>query len=488
MVSSELDPYARSGGLGDAVGGLSRALARLGAEVVVVTPMYGVTKITGATVPWSTPVFARVGWGPYDVRPLGVLEVGEAAFGRGSLRVCFLTHEHLFGSRELYDDPRSGPYDDNHERFVTMSRGALAVAERVWGPPDGRGGPDILHAHDWHAAPAIVSARLTMGEGWARKASVFTIHNLAFQGVMGFDALDRLQLPRQAFFDGTLSQAGSVNLMKGAIVLASGVTTVSPTYAREIQTPADGCGLDGLLRGVSSKVHGILNGIDEERFDPKTDAAIPQHYDALSARSARRVCKKELASEVGLDEGEGPLFAMVARLTPQKGVDLLLAIVPALVHRGARLLLVGQGDSRLEAALRGESARFPGRVAARVSFDPALARRVYAGADFFVMPSRYEPCGLTQMYAMRYGAIPIVTAVGGLVDTVTPMDAAHDVGTGFVAQAPTQTELLVACEDAITLYGDSQSMDAAILRAMSRNDSWKGSAKTYLELYGSLVS
>ena len=179
---------------------------------------------------------------------------------------------------------------------------------------------------------------------------------------------------------------------------------------------------------------------------------------------------------------------MVARLTPQKGVDLLLAIVPALVHRGARLLLVGQGDSRLEAALRGESARFPGRVAARVSFDPALARRVYAGADFFVMPSRYEPCGLTQMYAMRYGAIPIVTAVGGLVDTVTPMDAAHDVGTGFVAQAPTQTELLVACEDAITLYGDSQSMDAAILRAMSRNDSWKGSAKTYLELYGSLVS
>jgi starch synthase len=305
---------------------------------------------------------------------------------------------------------------------------------------------------------------------------------------MGFDALDRLQLPRQAFFDGTLSQAGSVNLMKGAILLASGVTTVSPTYAREIQTPADGCGLDGLLRGVSSKLYGILNGIDEERFDPKTDAAIPRQYDPLSARSARHVCKQELASEVGLDGGEGPLFATVARLTPQKGVDLLLAIVPALVHRGARVLLVGQGDSRLEAALRGESARFPGRVAARVAVNPALARRVYAGADFFVMPSRYEPCGLTQMYAMRYGAIPIVTAVGGLVDTVTPMDAARDLGTGFVAHAPTPTELLVACEDAITLYGDSPSMDAAILRAMSRNDSWKGSAKTYLEVYSSLVS
>jgi starch synthase len=487
MVSSELDPFARSGGLGDAVGGLSRALARLGAHVVVVTPLYGVTKVSRPAAWWDDPVVARVGWGAADVHQLGVLEVSDETGGPGSHRVCLLANDHLFGSRGLYDDPRTGPYGDNDERFVTMSRGALQVAQNIWGAPYGDGGPDIIHAHDWHAAPAVISARLTMGDGWARTPSVFTIHNLAFQGVTGFDSLDRLQLPRQAFFDGTLAHGGNVNLMKGAIVLASTVTTVSPTYSREIRTPAEGWGLDGLLRDYNSKLFGILNGIDEEHFDPRTDAAIARRYDVSDAPFARRACKEELVRQAGLDEGEGALFATVARLTEQKGVDLLLAIVPALVHRGARVLLVGTGDALLEEGLRSVCERFPGRVAARIAFDPPLARRVYAGADFFVVPSRYEPCGLTQMYAMRYGAIPVVTGVGGLLDTVTPMDSAHDIGTGFVATDSTPTELLVACEDAMTLYRDRRSMSAAVERAMSRNDGWSGSAATYMKVYESLT-
>jgi starch synthase len=275
--------------------------------------------------------------------------------------------------------------------------------------------------------------------------------------------------------------------MKGAIILSSLVTTVSPTYAREIRTPAEGWGLDGLLRAVHTKLFGNLNGIDEERFDPKTDAVIARRYDVPAAPFARRVCKDELANEVGLDGGDGPLFATVARLTEQKGVDLLLAIVPALVHRGARILFVGTGDTLLEEGLQSAALRFPGRVAAHIGFDPPLARRVYAGADFFVVPSRYEPCGLTQMYAMRYGAIPVVTGVGGLLDTVTAMDSAHEFGTGFVAAAPTPTELLVACEDAMTLFRDGRSMGAAVERAMSRNDAWLGSAATYLKVYESLV-
>jgi starch synthase len=484
MVSSEVDPFARSGGLGDAVGGLSRALARLGADVVVVTPFYGVTRIPeGSGSWWADTVVARVGWGPVDTRTLGVFEVREEVPGGGSHRTCLLAHDLLFGQRSLYDDPWGNAYGDNDVRFVTMSRGALAVAERVWGSPDHGDGPDVVHAHDWHAAPTIVSARLTMGEAWARKPMVITIHNLGFQGTFGFDTLDRVALPRSAFFEGTLSHDGNVNFLKGAIVLASRVTTVSPTYAREIRTPAEGWGLDGLLRSVNHKLFGILNGIDVERFDPRSDGILARRYDASTAHHARRTCKDALVAEMGLDPGDGPLFAIISRLTEQKGVDLLLAILPALVSRGARLLFVGTGEARLEDGLYWACGRFPGRVAARVAFDPPLARRVYSGADFFVVPSRYEPCGLTQMYAMRYGAIPVVTGVGGLLDTVTPMDAAHDVGTGFVAAYPTPTELLVACEDALTLYRDPRSMAAAIERAMNRNDSWSGSAATYMLLY-----
>jgi starch synthase len=262
---------------------------------------------------------------------------------------------------------------------------------------------------------------------------------------------------------------------------------VSPTYAREILSRAEGWSLDGILRSVGPKLIGILNGIDTERFDPRTDDAIPRTYDPDTAVAARQACKDALVAETGLHAGQGPLFATVTRLSEQKGVDLILGIAPALVEGGARLLAVGEGDPRLESALRDMSARFPGRVAARITFDPPLARRVYAGTDFFVMPSRYEPCGLTQMYAMRYGAIPIVTGVGGLFDTVTRMDSAQGTGTGFIAAAPTTTDLLVACEDALTFYRDTGSRISAIHRAMSRDDSWKTSAATYMRLFESLL-
>ncbi len=487
MISSEVEPFARTGGLGDVVGGLSVALAQLGADVVVVTPLYRVTKVSSAASFWSEPVVARVGWAPSDVRPVGVLEVRGKADYRGSHRVCLAANDELFGTRGIYDDPQGHTYVDNDVRFVTLSRAALAIAERAWGTPEGGGGPDVVHAHDWHTAPAVISARTTMGDAWRAKASVFTIHNLAFQGLLDFGALDRLQLPRGLFHDGTLAQESKVNLMKGAILLSDRVTTVSPTYAREILSREDGWGLDGILRGVGPKLVGVLNGIDAERFDPRTDGALPRQYDAATAVSARQACKDALLAETGLDGGEGPLFATVTRLSEQKGIDLILGIAPALVEGGARLLVVGEGDVRIEAGLRAMCARFPGRVAARIAFDPLLARRVYAGSDFFLVPSRYEPCGLTQMYAMRYGAIPIVTGVGGLVDTVTRMDSPHGVGTGFIAAAPTTTDLLVACEDALTFYRDTGSRISAIHRAMSRDDSWKSSAAAYLRLFESLV-
>ena len=479
MISSEVDPFARTGGLGDVAGGLSNALADLGAEVLVVTPRYSVSRVPNGAALWDGTVPARIGWAPGEVREMGVLEVRDPArrASGGAMRVCLLEDPGLFGRDGIYGDAH-GTFGDNELRFVAMSRAALAVSERAWGLPD------VVHTHDWHAAPAVLSARMTMGERWRQVPTVFTIHNLAFQGVLGFDAMDRLQFPRGAFYDGTMAHEGNVNFMKGAILLSDRVTTVSPTYAEEILRPSDGFGLDALLRDQRHKLQGIVNGIDVARFDPRTDGVLPAGYDASNALSSRRACKAALLAEVGMDPGDrGPLFATVSRLTAQKGIDLLLEIMPALVQAGARLLLVGQGDGWLEDGLRGAEQRFPGRVASRIAFDPVLARRIYAGADFFVVPSRYEPCGLTQMYAMRYGSIPIVTSVGGLRDTVTPVDLAHDTGTGLVAPTAAVHDLFVACEDALGLYRDEAAFQGVMERAMARDSSWRASAEQYMTLY-----
>jgi len=487
MVASEVDPFARTGGLGDVVGGLSSELADLDVEVLVVTPRYGVTRVPEGSEWWERTVSVRVG--PGSAVTLGVLEAASPARTIGSLRVCLLDHPNLFARDGIYGDAH-GTFGDNDVRFVTMSRGALAVAERAWPADVTTGGPgpqppglDVIHAHDWHAAPAILSARLTMGAAWARVRTVFTIHNLSFQGVLGADALDRLGLPRAAFDDGTLEHDGQVNLMHGAIALADRVTTVSPTYAREILTPREGCGLEDFLRLHRGKLSGILNGIDEVRFDPRTDTALAQTFDRADPFEGKGRCKRALAEELGLSDDGGPLFGSVSRLTSQKGIDLLLAILPALVERGARFVLVGTGDASLEQALRSAAERYPGRVASRITFDGLLARRVYAGSDFFVVPSRFEPCGLTQLYAMRYGAIPVVTAVGGLRDTVEPIHALFGTGTGWTAARPDPNALLVACADALDLYQDGASHRAAVVRAMARDSSWAQPARSYLDLY-----
>jgi starch synthase len=490
MVSSEALPFARTGGLGDVVTGLSLALGAMGCEVAIVTPRYGVSRVPDEAAWWVDPVRVRIGWGEEDVAVLGVLETSLPA-AAGSVRVLLLDHPNLFARAGIYGDEH-GAFGDNDIRFTAMSRGALAVAQRLW--PDaanGDGGPDILHAHDWHAAMAILSAKLGAGtaRSWASTRCVFTIHNLAFQGVYYPETVDRLALPRAALDDGTLLHEGHLNLLSGAVVLADRVTTVSPTYAREIKGPRFGCRLDPVLVRHARKLSGIVNGIDEDRFDPARDAALAARYGSADAREGKGRCRAALALALGLSDqgGDGPLFASVSRLTGQKGIDLLLAVVPALVERGARFALVGEGDPPLEQALRAIADRFPGRVATRIAFDDSLARQVYAGADFFAVPSRYEPCGLTQLYAMRYGAIPVVTAVGGLADTVTPIDALKDVGTGFVAPFPDTASLLVACEDALCLYGDRPAHDAAVSRAMARDSSWREPARAYTELYASAL-
>jgi starch synthase len=476
MVAAEVETFARTGGLGDAVYGLARALARLGHDVCVVTPLYGITPIPEQHHFWMNGVDVRVGWGPKDVRACGVCEVRE-----GALRFCLLANDALFGSRQgIYGDAQ-GTFGDNELRFATLSRGALEIAARLWGAD---GGPDVIHAHDWHAALAVIYARTTMGDFWARKRSVFTIHNLAYQGVTAFERLDTLGIPRGLFHAMCLAHDGNVNLLKGAVALSDVVTTVSPTYAREIREPGHGFYLEWFLQAHAGKLVGIANGIDEERFDPKTEPSIAARYDADNVGEGKWRCKLALADEMGIDWPDAPLFACVSRLTEQKGLDLLAASLGALVDRGARVVLVGKGDGRLEDMLHVASFRFPGHVATRIAFDPALALRVYAAADFVVVPSRFEPCGLTQLYAMRFGAIPVVTDVGGLHDTVEPANLARGTGTGFVASAPTVVDLLVALEDALGAYLARGAFHELRQRAMYRDSSWTTSAAGYVAVYG----
>ena len=483
MISSEVEGLARTGGLGDVVAALSLALAERGEEVLLVTPRYGVTTMPSVVMRWDESVALRHGWGPNDVRNVGVIELPKTTFpSGGSRRVCLLDDPGLYERDGIYADTH-GEFGDNELRFAVMSRGALEIAARIWD-----GGPDVIHAHDWHAAFAVLYARLVMGEAWRTKATVFTVHNLAFQGVLDPGALDRLHLPRDAYRPELLEHRGNVNLMKGATALADRITTVSPTYAKEILTPELGFGLDEHLRAHEAKLVGILNGIDRDLFDPARDGALAKTFDAATAPALRGVDKAALAAELELDASEGPLFGCVARLTWQKGVDLLLPILGEIIERGGRVVVVGQGERDLESRVQVAAQRFPGKVAVRIAFDPQLSRRVYAGVDFLFVPSRFEPCGLTQMYAMRYGAIPIVTNVGGLHDTVAPIDAASGAGTGFLAAQPDVPALRNATLAAFELWRDRGLVQEASARGMAEDFGWAAPAGEYIRLFADTLA
>jgi starch synthase len=480
MVSSEVESLARTGGLGDVVEALSLALAEGGAEVIVVTPLYGVTRLPRTLHRWPESIPARFGWGPSEVRTVGVVELDEAKFASGGVRrICLVDDPGLFARPGIYGDSH-GTFGDNALRFAIMSRAALEIADRAW-----EDGADVLHAHDWHAAFATIYARTVMGDRWKATPSVFTIHNLAYQGVLDEGALDRLHLPRESYNPFVLWHEHNVNLMKGATALADRITTVSPTYAKEILTPEFGFGLDHHLRAHADRVRGIVNGIDTVRFDPHTDATIAARYDATSFAKGRAECRAALAKECGLEVGNGPVFGAVTRLTWQKGIDLLLPIFGEIVEGGGSIVVVGQGEPELEAQLLDAMEHHPGRVCVRIAFDPPLSRRIYSGADFFLMPSRFEPCGLTQMYAMRYGSLPIVTDVGGLHDTVTPMEG--ETGTGFVAPYPGIDALRLACEAALELYADRVAHGRAVTRAMREDFSWTAPAREYVALYEEMI-
>lgn len=452
--ASEVVPFSKTGGLADVAGALPQALARLGHDVLVVTPWY--SRLGGGTLPyWIGDVAAPFSGGFEDVG-VGVLE-------REGVRYAFVGHPD-FRRERLYG------YPDDARRFARFSRAVPQVAARLGFVPD------VVHAHDWHTGylPMLLRRGWHLPQGFPALRSVFTIHNVQYQGESGLaETVHWLRLGDD-LTRSYLNHFGRANAMQAGAGFAAHVTTVSPTYADELRTPEFGFTLDGTFRTLGRKLTGILNGIDTAAWDPATDQALPRPYSAADP-SGKEASRSALAQRFGLTPGR-PVMGVVSRLVEQKGIDLLVAAAPELVSLGWSLALLGAGDAALEARIADLQRTYPGIVGAATGYDDRLARLIYGGADALAVPSRFEPCGLTQMIAMRYGTLPVVHATGGLKDTV-----AHG-RTGFVFEHATTAGLVWAAEQARRTFG-TPKWARMMAAAMTEDHSWGTSAASYSELY-----
>jgi len=471
-ASTEVYPALKTGGLADVNAALPVALLEAGADVRFLLPAFPAIARAAIEVQSVTELKAPIG--DAKLRVLRGLLAGVPAYliEAGSLYAR---------SGNPYVDDEGRDWPDNHLRFALLGWVAARFAD---GSID-NWRPDIVHGHDWHTglAPAYLAAR-----GGERPASVFTVHNLGYQGEFPAETFRELALPANFFSIYGIEFYGKVNFMKAGLHYADRITTVSPTYAKEIQTPEFGFGMDGLLRSRAGVLTGILNGVDRAIWNPATDAAIAARYSRQNIRGKAR-CKADLRAELGLAESDGPVFGVVSRLTSQKGLDLVLEVLHELVGLGGQLALLGAGDQALEAGLRAAAARYPGAVSVRLGYDEALAHRHFAGSDVILVPSRFEPCGLTQMYALAYGALPLVRRVGGLADTVVDADAeaiAAGTATGFVFTAASAQGLRGALERTLALWREPRRWARVRGTAMRRDFSWASAATRYLDLYREL--
>jgi starch synthase len=468
FATSELTPYIKTGGLADVSASLPAALAGLGCDIRILLPGYGHVL---RQFPAARPRFqARLE--PYDVQIL------ETTTGSGLPLLLVCCHE-LFG-RE--GDPYLGPdghdWDDNADRFAVLARAIVWLSLHEW-----EGRPNIVHLNDWQTG----LAGALLADVPDRPSVVFSIHNLSYQGLFDHETFTRLSLPGRLWSHEGLEFHGSLSFIKGGIAFADALTTVSPTYAEEIQLPAHGAGLDGLLRHRAARLFGILNGIDAREWNPATDPHIPAPYDA-ERLDAKAMNKSALQREFRLTPGPQPLLAVIARLVPQKGVDLVLDAIPALAEMQCQLVILGTGDGAWQQALRNAAQKYEGQVACASSRDERLAHLIEAGADMFLMPSRFEPCGLNQMYSMRYGTVPIVRRTGGLADTVVPVHDGLARGTGFVFADPTAAALTAAVREALRFFRKPDVWRRIQINGMLRDFSWHASAEEYLALYRDLLT
>lgn len=471
-VASEAFPLIKTGGLADVVGALPGALAGHHVGVTTVLPGYPAV-VQALTSAEEIGAFDHFFGGPTR------LLKGVA----GGLPVIVVDAPHLYDRPgNPYLGPNGSDWPDNPIRYAALSQAAAQVASGAVGGV----GYDILHAHDWQAAmaPAYLAH-----QGGHRPRSVVTVHNLAFQGQYPADLFPSLGLPASAFAVDGVEYYGMVGYLKAGLHYADRITTVSPTYAREIMTAEGGMGLDGLLRARAGVVSGIVNGIDADIWNPATDAALGKPYDDKRLKG-RETNRKALHETFGLTYDEGPLFCVVSRLTWQKGMDLLAEALPALLSTGGKLALLGSGDQALEGAFLAAARVHAGRVAVRIGYDEALSHRMMAGADAILVPSRFEPCGLTQLYGLRYGCVPVVARVGGLADTIIDAnDAALQAGvaTGLQFSPVTQEALEAAIRRAAVLHADKGSWTRLMKRGMASDLSWQRRAKAYADLFHSLT-
>ena len=478
MAFSEVAPFAKTGGLADVAGALPSALKELDCDVRIVMPFYNrfieknevkELSVENLSVPLGSRVLAA------DIYHLR-LDDGVVVY--------FIQRDEFFDRSYLYGTPK-GDYFDNFQRFTYFSRAVLALCPKV------QFKPNVVHAHDWQSGlvPAYLKQLYATEEYWTKTASIFTIHNIAYQGQFVPELFPLTGLPAHFFSMDGMEFWGGINFMKAAIVCADVITTVSQRYAEEIQTRAYGQGLEGVLQTKRSRLHGILNGADYGEWNPETDPYIAANYSRQNL-DGKRICKLDLLRELQLPQRlmNSPLLGVISRLADQKGFDLLTAVFDKLLAQEIGLVILGVGDDKYHRVLSDLAGRDPDKVSVQLKFDERLAHKIEAGADIFLMPSRYEPCGLNQIYSLRYGTVPIVRATGGLYDTIKPFSPLRGEGVGFSFDKYEPDLFWRACIEAFNLFNQPETWKQIMRNGMAMDFNWKSSAFEYLELYEKVLA
>jgi starch synthase len=471
FAASECVPFAKTGGLADVVGSLPPELAKLGHQLTVYLPRY-----KQARLPQNAKTIIPSITIPFDDkhRFCSVIDGGTL----NGVKFYFIDYPPFFDREALYGTSL-GDYRDNAERFALYCRAVLEASKIL-------GVPDVFHAHDWQAALIPILLRSIYEEDpLLQKAStVFTIHNMGYQGVFPADTLPLLMLPWDLLTIGKLEFFGKVNFLKGAIVFSDYVSTVSKKYAQEIQTAEYGFGLEGVLKARAATVSGILNGVDYTAWNPETDKHIKANY-SMDDPGGKSICKKDLLTEFGITNPDPkiPVIGIVSRFAAQKGFDLISQVADRLASEEMILTVLGTGDKDYEDLLRRLHRMFPQKIAIKIAYDDVLAHKIEAGADMFLMPSRYEPCGLNQIYSLKYGTVPIVRATGGLDDTIEPWDPRTGKGTGFKFSEYSGEAMISAIHNAIGAFKDQEGWKKLMHNGMAKDFSWKYSAREYVKVY-----
>jgi len=468
LAASEVAPFAKTGGLADVTGSLPKALKKMGHDVRIIMPYYSEVQTGGFTVKKG--------------RKSVEIKIGDSV-KKGFMRhaviddipVYFLENREYYQRKHLYGTP-AGDYPDNPERFTFFCRGVLQLMKKM----DFR--PDIIHCNDWQTAliPVLMKYELAGDPFYMKTGVLYTIHNLAYQGLFPAEVLERMGLDESYFAIDRLEYYGKLNLMKGAILAADVINTVSETYCREIQGAAAGCGLEGVLQQRSQDLFGVLNGLDCDVWDPSMDSRLHRNY-SVASLAARHYNKRNLQKELGFQgSGDIPVLGLVSRLAEQKGIDLVLALLPFFRAEQLQLVILGTGDERYIKALQKAGAA---NIHIHVGYDQMMAHRVYASSDIFIMPSRYEPCGLGQLIALRYGAIPVARKTGGLADTIVDLQENPREANGFLFEEYDEESFQAAIERALSAYRDQKVWKRLVRRGMEADHSWGRSAVRYEELY-----